>query len=69
MLERIAYNPLQVFVVVAFVPVVEGVVSRLMEMLQSKRGPSVSQPCCDIWKLLHKDEIVSERSPFGAVIF
>src|SRR5580704_1059502 len=62
MIERILYNILQVFVVVAFAPLVEGVVSRLKENLQSKRGPSIFQPYRDIWKLLHKDEIVSEQS-------
>src|SRR6266568_710666 len=62
MLERILYNLLQVFVVVAFAPLVEGVTNRLKEILQSKHGPSVIQPYRDIWKLLHKDEIVSEQS-------
>jgi formate hydrogenlyase subunit 4 len=62
MLERIVYNLLQVFVVVAFAPLVEGVLSRLKENLQSKRGPSIFQPYRDIWKLLHKDEIVSDHS-------
>jgi formate hydrogenlyase subunit 4 len=62
MLERIGYNLLQVFVVLAFAPLVEGVASRLKEILQSKRGPSIFQPYRDIWKLLHKDEIVSEYS-------
>src|SRR6266704_7179747 len=61
MLERIVYNLFQVLVVVAFAPLVEGVVSRLKENLQSKRGPSILQPYRDIWKLLHKDEIVSEH--------
>jgi len=60
--ERIAYNVLQVFVVMAFAPLVEGVLSRLKENLQSKRGPSIYQPYRDIWKYLHKDEIVSEHS-------
>ncbi len=62
MLARIGYNLLQVFVVLAFAPLVEGVASRLKEILQSKRGPSIFQPYRDIWKLLHKDEIVSEYS-------
>src|SRR6516165_7846804 len=58
--ERILYNLLQVGVVLAFAPLVEGITSRLKENLQSKRGPSIFQPYRDIWKLLHKDEIVSE---------
>jgi formate hydrogenlyase subunit 4 len=62
MFERIAFNLLQVVVVVAFAPLVEGVVSRLKEIVQSKRGPSIFQPYRDIWKLLHKDEIISEQS-------
>jgi formate hydrogenlyase subunit 4 len=59
-IQRIAYNVLQVFVVVVFAPLVEGVTTRLKEIIQSKRGPSIFQPYLDIWKLLHKDEIVSE---------
>jgi len=62
MLERIVYNLLQAFVVIGFAPLVKGVVTRLKEMLQSKRGPSIFQPYRDIWKLLNKDEIVSEQS-------
>jgi formate hydrogenlyase subunit 4 len=62
MVELISYNLLQVVVVVAFAPLVEGIVGRLKEMIQSKRGPSIFQPYRDIWKFLHKDEIVSEQS-------
>jgi len=60
--ERILYNLLQVVVVVGLSPLVGGVLDRLKEIVQSKRGPSVFQPYRDIWKLLHKDEIVSEES-------
>jgi len=60
--ERILYNLIQVAVVVAFAPLAEGVLNRLKEIVQSKRGPSIFQPYRDIWKLLHKDEIVSEES-------
>ncbi len=62
MVGLIAYNLLQVFVVILFAPLLEGIVSRLKEIIQSKRGPSIFQPYRDIWKFLHKDEIVSERS-------
>jgi len=62
MAERILYNLLQVFVVIVFAPLVEGVTSRLKEIVQSKRGPSIFQPYRDLWKLLHKDEIVSDQS-------
>jgi formate hydrogenlyase subunit 4 len=59
---RILYNLLQVAVVVAFAPLVEGVTNRLKEIVQSRRGPSIFQPYRDLRKLLHKDEIVSEYS-------
>jgi formate hydrogenlyase subunit 4 len=62
MIERILYNLIQVLVVLAFAPLVSGVLSRLKEMVQSKRGPSIFQPYRDLWKLFHKDEIVSEDS-------
>jgi formate hydrogenlyase subunit 4 len=60
--QHILYNLLQAAVVIGFAPLVEGIVTRLKEILQSKRGPSIFQPYRDLWKLLHKDEIVSEES-------
>lgn len=62
MAHRIVFNLLQVVVVVAFAPLAAGVLSRLKEMVQSKRGPSIIQPYRDLWKLFHKDEIVSRDS-------
>jgi formate hydrogenlyase subunit 4 len=62
MFNRILFNLIQLFVVVAFAPLISGVLSRLKELVQSKRGPSIFQPYRDLWKLFHKDEIVSEES-------
>jgi formate hydrogenlyase subunit 4 len=62
MIARIAFNFAQVVVVMLFAPLLAGTVNRLKEMVQSERGPSVFQPYRDIWKLFHKDEIVSEQS-------
>jgi formate hydrogenlyase subunit 4 len=62
MANSILFNLMQVLVVMAFAPLVSGVQTRLKEMVQSKRGPSIFQPYRDLWKLLHKDEIVSEES-------
>ncbi len=59
---RILCNALQVLVVLALSPLIGGVLSRLKEIVQSKRGPSVWQPYRDLWKLFHKDEVVSEQS-------
>ena len=62
MFNHILFNLIQVLVVMAFAPLASGVLSRLKEMVQSKRGPSIFQPYRDLWKLFHKDEIVSEDS-------
>src|SRR6266446_1711495 len=62
MFNRILFNFFQVVVVMAFAPLGSGVLSRLKEMVQSKQGPSIFQPYRDLWKLFHKDEIVSEES-------
>ena len=62
MIARIAFNFVQVAVVMGFAPLLAGLVSRLKEMVQSKHGPSVIQPYRDIWKLFHKDQVISEES-------
>ena len=62
MLSHIVYNLVQVAVVMGFAPLVAGVIDRLNEMVQSKRGPSILQPYRDIWKLFHKDQVISEQS-------
>jgi formate hydrogenlyase subunit 4 len=60
--NKILLNVIQVIVVMAFSPLIKGVLNRLKERIQSKRGPSIFQPYYDIWKLFHKDEIVSDYS-------
>jgi formate hydrogenlyase subunit 4 len=62
MTTRILFNLIQVAVVIIFAPLVAGVLNRLKEIVQSRRGPSILQPYRDLWKLFHKDEIVSEES-------
>jgi formate hydrogenlyase subunit 4 len=62
MARSIAFNLLQIVFVVALAPLVSGVLSRLKELVQSRRGPSVFQPYRDLRKLFHKDEVVSEQA-------
>ena len=59
---RVGFNLLQVLVVMGCAPLVAGVITRLKEIIQSKRGPSILQPYRDLWKLFHKDEVVSLES-------
>ena len=62
MFNRVLFNLIQVAVVIGFAPLVSGVLSRAKEIVQSKRGPSIFQPYRDLWKLLQKDEVISEES-------
>jgi len=62
MTGRILYNLLQMVVVLVFAPLVAGLLAKLKEIVQSKRGPSLWQPYRDLWKLFHKDEVISEDS-------
>lgn len=62
MTQTIAFNVIQILFVLAIAPLYSGVLSRLKEMVQSKRGPSILQPYRDLWKLFHKDQIRSEET-------
>ena len=59
---RFALNLAQVAFLLIFAPLVEGVLHRLEEIIQGKRGPSIWQTYRDIWKLFGKDEVISEES-------
>ncbi len=58
----ILFNLAQALVVLLFSPLLAGVLTRLKERIQARRGPSVVQPYRDLWKLLHKDEVVSDQA-------
>jgi len=59
---RIVFNVMQILVVMGLSPLAIGVLNRLKEIIQSKRGPSIFQPYRDLWKLFGKNEVVSEES-------
>ncbi len=62
MTDKIVFNLLQVIVVMAFSPLVKGVIDRFKETVQSRCGPSIFQPYRDIRKFFNKDEVVSGQS-------
>jgi formate hydrogenlyase subunit 4 len=62
MANKIIFNIIQVLVVMAFAPLIKGLINRLKENIQSKKGQSIFQPYLDIWKLFHKNEVISEHS-------
>ena len=57
-----ALNLAQIAFLLIFAPLVEGVLHRLEEIIQGKRGPSIWQTYRDIWKLFGKEEVISEES-------
>ena len=62
MKQTIAYNLVQILFVLCFAPLYSGVLSRCKEIVQSKRGPSIFQPYRDLWKLFHKDQLLSSET-------
>ncbi len=62
MLDMLIFNAIQIIFILSFAPLIKGISNRLKENIQSKRGPSIFQPYRDIWKLLHKDQVVSRHS-------
>jgi formate hydrogenlyase subunit 4 len=62
MAETISYNLIQLLFILTFAPLYAGVLNRFKENIQSGRGPSVLQPYRDIWKLFHKDEVISSEA-------
>lgn len=62
-MERmVLYNVVQLLFILGFAPLYAGVLSRLKENVQSNRGPSILQPYRDLWKLFHKDEVISTEA-------
>ena len=64
MFKHFIYNLLQVLTVLIFSPLTVGVLNKLKEMVQSKKGPSIFQPYRDLIKLFTKEEVISEESSF-----
>lgn len=62
MVLKFILNVIQVLVILLLSPLISGILAKLKEKVQSKRGPSIFQPYRDLWKYFHKDEIVSEDS-------
>ena len=62
LLSHLLLNLAQIGFLMIFAPLVEGVLHRLEEIIQGKRGPSIWQSYRDIWKLFGKEEVISEES-------
>ncbi len=54
----IAMGILQVVLLVIGAPLLRGIVGRLKAVLQRRQGASIWRPYADLWKLLHKEDLV-----------
>src|ERR1017187_3257989 len=45
-------------------PLFVGIIKKIKARFQNRQGASVFQPYKDLWKLLHKDEIISRDASF-----
>lgn len=50
---------IQILLLPACSPLCIGIIKKMKAFFQNRRGASVFQPYKDIWKLLHKDEVIS----------
>ena len=55
---------IQLLLVTAISPLCTGIIKKIKAHLQNRHGASVFQPYYDIWKLLHKDEVISKDASF-----
>ena len=51
---------LQIILVPAISPLCIGIVKKIKAKLQNRTGASIFQPYKDLWKLFHKDEVISK---------
>lgn len=51
--------PIQFIFIPAVSPLCVGVIKKIKARLQNREGASIFQPYKDLWKLLHKDEVIS----------
>ncbi len=51
---------IQLILIPIMSPLIVGIIRKMKARLQSRVGASILQPYKDIWKLLHKDEVISE---------
>ena len=63
---KIALGVLQVVLLVIGAPLLRGIVGRLKAVLQRRRGAPILRPYADIWKLLHKEDLVP---PSASAVF
>ena len=54
----------QFLVIPLLAPLTAGIIRKCKARMQNRIGASVFQPYRDLWKLFHKDEVISEDASF-----
>lgn len=52
----------QAIILISISPMITGIIRKFKAWMQHRKGSSILQPYSDIWKLLRKDEVVSESA-------
>ena len=55
---NVLLNVAQLFILILAAPLLRGVISKLKAGIQKRQGASIWRPYADLWKLLHKEELV-----------
>lgn len=58
---NVLFNICAALITLAAAPLCVGIIKKIKAAMQNRRGFPVLQPYFDIWKLLHKDEVISDR--------
>ncbi|MDT8067673.1 MAG: NADH-quinone oxidoreductase subunit H [Terriglobia bacterium] len=61
-----AIDLFQVLLLIAVAPLIRGVIARIKARIQNRHGASVWRPYADLWKLLHKEDLVP---PSASTVF
>ncbi len=62
MMRDIILQACQVLTVLAFAPLLQGVILQFEERVQQAQGPGIFQPYRDLWKLFHKQIVVPQTA-------
>lgn len=54
----LAVDLLQVMILAGAAPLLRGIMGRIKARIQNRRGASIFRPYADLWKLLHKQDLV-----------
>lgn len=63
-IDSTAFQIFQVLTVLAFSPFISGFITKMEEIIEGKKGPSIFQPYYDLRKLFHKEILVPENASF-----